>query len=370
MLQVLLVYYEPVPAGQTTHVLALASGLDRSRFCPTVVLPAALQPGVATFRSAGIRAVPLPLHKVMWPPQAVAALARLIRRENFDIVHVHSQEAGLLARVVARMAGARRVIYTPQAIDIRQVRWHWLYVLAERALAHLTDTVVSVNEFDRERLIRWGLAPYKVVTIPNGIDPDAFETPDDVGSLRRELGVDKERPLVMQVGGLRAQKAPLAFVEGALRVARERPNVQFVLIGEGPLKETVRARVLELGLERHVRLAGWREGACRLMPAAYAVTLTSQWEGTPHALLEAMAWSRPVVATAVNGCPEIVEDGVTGFLVPAGDPEAWASRVVDLVDDPVMADAMGQQGRKRVEEQFSLRRMIAQIEGLYADGRP
>jgi glycosyltransferase involved in cell wall biosynthesis len=369
MLQVLLVYYEPVPAGQTTHVLALAGGLDRGRFCPTVVLPAALQPCIAAFRRAGIRAVPLPLHKVMWPPRAVAALARLIRQEGFDVVHVHSQEAGLLARVVARMAGARRVIYTPQTVDIRQMRWHWLYVLAERALARLTDTVISVNEFDRERLIRWGLAPYKVVTIPNGIDLDVFGTPADVGSLRRELGADEERPLVMQVGGLRAQKAPLAFVEGALRVARERPHVQFVLIGEGPLKETVRARVLELGLERHVRLVGWRERACRLMPAADVVTLTSQWEGTPHALLEAMACSRPVVATAVNGCPEIVVDGVTGFLVPAGDLAAWARRIVDLVDDPAMAQAMGWRGRKRVEERFSLRRMIAQIEGLYADGR-
>lgn len=365
-MQVLLIYYEPVPAGQTTHVLALASGLDRSKFCPTIVLPTALQPSIAAFQRVGVRVVPLPLRKLMWPLQAVAALARLIRQEGFDIVHVHSQEAGLLARVVARMAGARRIIYTPQTIDIRQVRWHWLYVLVERALAHLTDTVISVSEFDRERLIGWGLAPYKVVTIPNGIDPNAFETPADVGRLRQELGVDEERPLVMQVGGLRAQKAPLAFVEGASRVARECPNVQFVLIGEGPLTEKVRARVLELGLERHVRLTGWREGAYRLMPAANIVTLTSQWEGMPHVLLEAMACSRPVVATAVNGCPEIVVDGVTGFLVPAGDPAAWARRVVDLLNDPVTADAMGRRGRERVEERFSLRRMIAQIERLYA----
>lgn len=369
MLRVLLVYYEPVPAGQTTHVLALASGLDRSKFRPTIVLPAALRPSIAAFQQAGVRVVPLPLRKVMWPLQAVAALARLIRQEGFDIVHVHSQEAGLLARVVARMAGAQRIIYTPQTIDIRQARWRWLYILLERALAHLTDTVVSVNEFDRKRLLRWGLAPYKVVTIPNGIDPNAFETPTDIGSLRRELGVDEKRPLVMQVGGLRTQKAPLAFVEGAQYVARACPNIQFVLIGEGPLKEAVRAHIRRLGLEQHVYLAGWRERACRLMPAADIVTLTSYWEGMPHALLEAMAWSRPVVATAVNGCPEIIVDGTTGFLAPPGDPAAWARRVIDLLNDPVTADAMGRQGRKRVEEQFSLRRMITQIERLYADGR-
>lgn len=366
-MQVLLVYYEPVSAGQTTHVLALANGLDHDRFCPTVVLPAALHASIAAFRRAGIRVIPLPLHKTMWPPRAVTALARSIRQEHFDIVHVHSQEAGLLARVVARIAGARRVIYTPQTIDIRRARWHWLYALAERALAHLTDTVISVNEFDRERLIRWGLAPRQVVTIPNGIDCSAPENPVDARSLRRELGVDEERPLVMQVGGLRAQKAPLAFVEGAQCVVRERPNIQFVLIGEGPLAEKVQARITRLGLEGYVRLAGWREEACKLMPAADVVTLTSRWEGMPHALLEAMACSRPVVATAVNGCPEIVVDGVTGFLVPTGNPLAWARRVIDLVDNPVMAKTMGQEGRKRVEERFSLRQMMAQIERLYAD---
>jgi glycosyltransferase involved in cell wall biosynthesis len=366
MLRVLLVYYEPLPAGQTTHVLALAGGLDRARFCPTVVLPSHLQASVAAFQGAGIMVLPLPLGKILWPPQAVMALFRLIRKEGFDVVHIHSQEAGLPARIIARLAGARRIIYTPQTIDIRRAGWHWLYILTERALAHLTDTVISVNEFDRRRLIRWGLAPHKVVTIPNGIDPDAFARPPNIESLRRELGVQKGQKLVMQVGGLRAQKAPLAFVEGARHVVRERPNARFVLIGDGPLREAVRTRVLECGLEQYVQLPGWRQDARTLMWAADVVTLTSLWEGSPHTLLEAMACARPVVATSVNGCPEIVLDGVTGFLVPPGDPLAWAGRVIALLDDPAKAGAMGERGRKRVEEQFSLRRMIAQIEGLYA----
>ncbi|MBE9507515.1 MAG: glycosyltransferase family 4 protein [Chloroflexi bacterium] len=396
-MKILLVFYEPMPAGQTTHVLSLARALDNCKYRVTVVLPANLQRSIAAFRQAGVEVVPLPLRKVVWSPQAVVTLARLIRRQDIDIVHVHSQEAGLLGRLVARAAGARRVIYTPQTIDIRRVRFHWLYVLIERILARVTDVIISVNEPDRERLIRWGIPPHKIVIIPNGIDlsPSAPSTtlmtgslgvnsiegtcpacpersrgkpaegPVDVGSLRRALGLDEDRPLVMQVARLSAQKDPLAFVEGAAHVVRERPDVQFALVGEGPLTEATAKRVRALGLDEHVHLLGWRDEAFNLMAAADVVSLTSRWEGAPHTLLEAMAWSRPVVATAVNGCPEIVVDGGTGFLVPPGDTKAWARRIIDLLSDPVMAAAMGREGRIRVEERFSLREMAARIEGPY-----
>ncbi len=364
-MHILLIYYEPQPSGQTAHVLSLARGLDPDRYRLTVALPEALTGSIAAFEQAGADVVPLPLRKIVWPPRALAALIRLIRRSEIDIVHVHSQEAGLLARVVARAAGAPAVLYTPQTIDIRRVGWRWLYIWLERALAHVTDVIVSVNEADRQRLIRWGIPPHKVVTVPNGIDLARFEGLVDGEALRRALGLQVGCPLVMQVGRLSAQKDPLAFVEGAARVVQERPDAQFALVGDGPLRDRVAARIRDLGLQGQVHLAGWRDEAFRLMAAADVVSLTSRWEGTPYALLEAMAWSRPVVATAVNGCPEIVEDGVTGFLVPPGDPAAWAGRVVELLSDPERAAVMGRQGRRRVEDRYTLDKTVARIKGLY-----
>jgi glycosyltransferase involved in cell wall biosynthesis len=376
MLRILLLYYEPIPAGQTTHVLSLARALDSREYRVTVILPVHLRRTIAAFRQTGVEVVPLRLRKAMWPLQTIVTLARLIREQGFDIVHVHSQEAGLLGRAVAWMAGARGVIYTPQTIDIRRVRLHWLYVLIEHTLARVTDAIVSVNELDRERLIRWGIPPHKIATIPNGIDLSAFrrpvlseaegvEEPVDVGGLRRALGLDEDRQLVMQVARLSAQKDPLAFVEGAAYVVRERPEAQFALVGEGPLRDAVAARIRDLGLRGHVHLLGWRDEAFKLMAAADVVSLTSRWEGAPYTLLEAMAWSRPVVATAVNGCPEIVVDGGTGFLVPPGDTTAWARRIIDLLSEPAMAAAMGRAGRRRVEERFSQQEVVACTERLY-----
>jgi glycosyltransferase involved in cell wall biosynthesis len=359
----LLVYYEPQWSGQTAHVLSLARGLDRERYEVTVVLPQNLEGGAAAFERAGARVVPLPMGKLLWRPGAIARLARLAREQ--DVVHVHSQEAGLVGRTVAWLAGARAIVYTPQVIDIRRGRWHRLYRLVERALARVTDAVVSVNEADRRRLMKWGLPPHKVVTIPNGIDLARFEVATDVQGIRRALGLEAGRPLVMQVGRLSAQKDPLAFVEGAAQVVQACPEAKFVLVGDGPLRREVAARVEELGREGWVHLAGWQPEAFRLMAAADVVTLTSRWEGMPYALLEAMAWSRPVVATAVNGCPEVVADGVTGLLVPPGEPAAWARAVVRLLKDPARAAAMGRQGRGRVEEQFTLEGMVSRVGVVY-----
>ena len=371
-MNVLLVYYEPAPAGQTTHVLALARSLDPSRHQITVVLPDSLERAIAAFEQTPARVVPLAMRKAVWPVRSILALAHLIRSERIDIVHVHSLEAGLCGRTAARLSSLHRsdgprVVYTPQTIDIRRSRWHWLYRWIERGLAHCTDVLVSVNDVDRKRLVDWGIPACKVVTIPNGIDLLAFEGPVDVPGTRQALGLAPNRPLIVQVARLSAQKDPLAFVDGAARVLAERPGAQFVLVGEGPLRQGIEARVQALGLEDRVRLLGWRDQAHRLMAAADIVTLTSRWEGSPYSLLEAMAWSRPVVATTVNGCSEIILDGQTGFLAPPGDTNAWARHVLCLLNDPARAGRMGHAGRKRVKEGFLLQHTVARIEGLYWD---
>ena len=143
------------------------------------------------------------------------------------------------------------------------------------------------------------------------------------------------------------------------------PDAQFALVGDGPLRDRVAAYIRELKLERSVHLVGWVGGASRLMGAADVVTLTSSWEGMPYALLEAMGWSRPIVSTAVNGCPEVVVHGVTGLLVPPGDTTAWARSVASLLGDPAKASQMGVRGRRRLEERFTSQKMVSCIEALY-----
>lgn len=373
-LNILQIYYEPAPAGQTKHVFALAQALAQEHRV-TVVLPDSLVPHLLPARreleQRGVEVLPLAMRKLFWPRPTLQALSRLVRRENWDIVHVHSLEAGLCGRAASWLAGPSRhrsgthIVYTPQTIDIRRARWHWLYKRLERLLAAITDTIISVNETDRQRLIRWGIPPHKIVTIPNGIDLDAIKQPADPRSIRQELGLDPDRPVVMQVARLSAQKDPLAFVEGAALVAQQHPSAQFAMIGQGPLKDAIAARIQAQGLQEHVHLLGWHARAHRLMAAADVVTLTSRWEGLPYSLIEASAASKPIVATNVNGCPEVVSEGETGFLVQPGDAPTWAARVSQLLEHPALAAQMGRNGRRRAERVFALDVTTTRIKQLY-----
>ena len=366
-MRILLIYYEPRRSGQSRHVLSLAQGLDPARHRLTVMLPSHLGELLPHFEQAGAEVVPFPLRKLIADPRTWRALVRQIRASAPDIVHVHSQEAGLYARIAARLAGAPAVVYTPQTIDIRRARWHWLYALIERVLAASTDRIISVNDEDGARMRRWGIPARKIVTVPNGIDLREFEQIDDARRLRSSLGFARQDCLVMQVGRLSAQKSPTSFVEGAARVAERLPDARFVLVGDGPLRDSVVRRIEELGLGDKVRLAGWQADAQRLMLAADVVTLTSSWEGAPYSLLEAMAWSKPVVATRVNGCGEIVAHGESGLLVPPGDVAAWSDAVAELLRDRTKADAMGRAGRRRLEQRFTLGQMIGKVEAIYGE---
>lgn len=359
-LKILFVYYEPLASGQTTHVLSLVRGLDKTQFQIQVVLPDLLQELTPQFEAAGARVLALPMRRLMWKPAAVSGLLRVIRSERPDIVHIHSQEAGMVARPFAWLAGAKNIFYTPQTIDIRRKRWQGLVTLAERLLAHLTRQIISVNEADRQRMIQWGIRDSKIATIYNGVDLD------EVVAGQASAGLFPPGALlVIQLGRLSEQKNPLAFVEGAEHVLRIIPKARFVFIGEGDMRAVITERIDTLNLQDKIKLLGNIPQAAHWLGMADVVTLTSLWEGTPYSLIEAMAWSRPVVATCVNGCREVVVDGQTGFLVSPDQPKAWAERVITLLQDPDLRARLGSEGRKRAERMFSIQAMITSMAELY-----
>jgi glycosyltransferase involved in cell wall biosynthesis len=182
--------------------------------------------------------------------------------------------------------------------------------------------------------------------------------------VRRELGIPVDAPVVGTVTRLSPQKAPLDFVDAAARVAERRPEAHFLLVGDGPLRAGVEARVADLGLVERFHLAGLRREVPDLLHAFDVFALSSLWEGLPRVLPQAMAAGLPVVATAVDGNAEAVTDGANGILVPPGDPGAMAGALVRLLDDPDLAARMGEAGQASVQE-FSARKMVDDIAALY-----
>jgi glycosyltransferase involved in cell wall biosynthesis len=304
-------------------------------------------------------------------------LTAFIKEHNYDIVHTHNATAGILGRIAARRARVPIIIHSmhllswQDAIPLGASPWQkataaakrQLYLQLERYAASLSDMVITVCESNRQEAISARLAPAeKIATIYSGIDLSRFQSKVERVDKCRELGLDPNRPVVGTIGRLSAQKAPLDFVQAAKRVLQERPNVQFLMIGDGPLASEV---IQAIGEEQRIQVLGYRDDVPELYSILDVFALSSLWEGLGRALTEAMIMGVPIAATAVNGIPELVIHKQTGLLSEPHHPAQLAENIVWLLDHPEEAGKMSQHGQAQVVATFDARQMVDNIESLY-----
>ena len=350
--------------GGERYLELMARHLDRDAFALEVITPT---PGALCLRLA---ALGVPTHVVdlqaLVSPRATARLASALRRLAPDLVQSHGARSNFYTRLAAKLAGVRAVVSTVHNAladyPVSPARLA-VYRAMDRFTLPLTSRVLCVAG------ALTGDYPGRAVVVRNGIDLDDFD-PATAGpaatALRRTLAPNGP-PLVGFVGRLTPQKDPLAFVGLIAMLRRARGDVHGVIVGDGPLRAEVERALNARGLGPSCRMLGARDDVAALLAALDVFVLPSRSEGLPFALLEAMAMERPVVATAVNGVPEIVEDGVTGLLVERDDGEGLARAVLGTLSDAERARAMGRAGRRRVQACFSASRMVAETEALYRD---
>ncbi len=230
-----------------------------------------------------------------------------------------------------------------EALDRRHLRW--------------MDRVIAVSEGQAEKVRRCGVKPERVRVIHNAVDPERFVDPDP--SYRVKLERYFRQPFTRIVGAagrLSPEKGFDVLIAAAARVVNTEDMVGFVLFGEGPCKADLVKQINAAGLSRYVVLSGFRADLDRFLPFLDLLVLPSYTEGLPNVVLEAFASGVPVVATAVGGTPELVEDKVSGYLVPAGDADALAARILDALSSEDNLREMGLRGRQRVLEHFTFER--------------
>jgi glycosyltransferase involved in cell wall biosynthesis len=204
--------------------------------------------------------------------------------------------------------------------------------------------------------------------MPLGLDLDRYVTADARrGELGAELGLAPDAPVVAIVARLVPIKAHEVFLRAARRIRETLPASQFLVVGDGERRPALEALAAELGLGASVRFLGWRRDLERVYADAWVVALTSRNEGSPVSLIEAMAAGRPVVATRVGGVPDLVDEGVTGHLVPPGDPDALARATTGLLLEAARRRAFGHAARARVVPAFGASRLVADMDALYAE---
>ncbi|MCZ7545303.1 MAG: glycosyltransferase [Anaerolineae bacterium] len=311
----------------------------------------------------------VPVHRVsrhgLKDPRAVVRLARLMHAAQPDVVHTHLTKSDLAGQVSAALVRAPARVSSVHNTD--PWRKNPLLSTFSRAAMAPCHRVIAVSQEVRDYVVQWsGYPAHKVVVIDNGVDLERFD-PETVAPLDRAAlwGVAPDAPAIGVIGRLEPQKGHRLLLQAAAATAQARPDVRFVIIGDGPLRAELEAERARLGLERVVLFAG----IVRDMPGALAaldgVAFASLWEGLPVALLEAMAMRRPVVATAVGGIPGVLVDGANGLTVPPGDPEALAQGVLRVVADRALAARLGAAARETVRARYSAQAMHGRIMDVY-----
>lgn len=294
--------------------------------------------------------------------------ARLLRSRPVDILYVNSMPATQLWAAAAHLLvpGVRVV----SALHFSQrSRRRLRTVLVNRLTYRLTDRFVALSQTHRAFIMKGQRLPgERIVVIPNGVDVEPFEeAASNVRAAREALGLTVDVPVIGVLAALRPEKRHDLFLEAAVAVAARYPDAQFLLIGDGPERLRLEAAALRLGLGDRVVFAGAREDVSRVLCAVDIGVLCSRTEAFPLALLEFMAARRPVVASDVGSVREIVQDSVTGYIVPSDDVGALAWAIGRLLDEPLVAQKMGHQGYQRVSDHFRLDAMIRATEQLLAE---
>lgn len=341
----------------------LAPGLQQRGYRVSVAY-STQGPLAADLRAMGLAVTRLPrLARV--DPVLLASMVRLMRRDPPHIVHTHLFKSDFNGRPAARLAGVPVVISTLHNSD----PWARKPVLGAlyAANARLADRLIAVsNEVRQYYLEHTGLQPERILTIDNGVDTRRFQDQDAAGlQIRAELGLEPQALVFGVIGRLKPQKDHDNFLKAAAHIYHRLPQARFLIVGDGPLRAELEAQARQLGLERAVIFTGLRSDIPALLSAMDVLVFSSRWEGLPVTLLEGMAAARPVAATAVDGIRTVSIAEETAVLVPPADPAALAQACIRLGSDSQLRRRMGQAGRARVVERYSIDAMIDRITDLY-----
>jgi glycosyltransferase involved in cell wall biosynthesis len=359
--------------GTERHVLALARRLDRSRFDLSLITTAgggALYGDFAALLPVTVFGDPGKGRRFRTGPlehlRTIARAARLLRRDRPDIVHAYLPAANVIGPAAARLAGVPRVIVSKRALA--DYKRFYPFLRRVEPLGNRLADVILVNSDAVRRDVERAETQWegKFRKIYNGVEPLGPWTSGEIEAFRIREGLPPRSPLVVCVSNFYPYKGHAELVEAAARVVRRFPDATFLLVGRdsGTLEET-KSRVRERGLDGAMRFLGSRTDVPDFLRASDLFVHPSREEGFSNAVLEAMSAGLPVVAFDVGGNAEAVEHGVTGLLAPERDPAALGAAMGELLADADRRRAMGEAGRKRAAESFSLDRMVAEMEEMY-----
>ena len=306
--------------------------------------------------------------------RAMLRLAQLIRRERPTILHTHTAKAGAVGRIAALLAGGARPPIVVHTFHGHVLRGYFGRITTfgfrtlERWLARTTTALIAVSPEVRDDLVALHVAPASKFTVVRlGIDLGGRVDNDDAQrrESRRQMGLHEDAFVVGWVGRMTAVKRTESVVRALQKLVERGVDAYAVLVGDGPDRERLERHAHELGVIKRCLFLGYQVDVAPFYDAIDVLLLPSINEGTPVSVIESLAAGRPVVATRVGGIPDVVRDGVDGFLVESDDPNALAAPLAELAAHPEQRARMGEAGRSRVVERYAVERLVDDVDTLY-----
>jgi len=346
--------------GAESILISLVQGLDKDRYSSVVCL---LSDGwlKVELEKRRIETVVIPQPRSLdfhWLAQAY----RLVKDRGIHVMHSHEFATNVYASILSIATGIP-VVTTAHGKNYYAEKWRRR--AAYRFVAWQSTMVAVSDDLKRFLAQRVGIPLDNIRVIHNGVDLSRYTVLDGSRAVREELGIGAGQRVIGTVGNLFSVKGQTYLLKACKAVAIAVPELLLLVAGEGDQLGPLQKEASALGIEGNVKFLGFRDDVPSLLQAMEVFVLPSLSEGLPLAVLEALALRKPVVATSVGGIPEIVEDGVTGYLVPPKDPQALADKILLLLRDPRTAASFGQAGRKTVEEAFGLEQMVRKYQALY-----
>jgi glycosyltransferase involved in cell wall biosynthesis len=296
-------------------------------------------------------------------------LVRLLRKEQFDIIHTHSSKAGILGRWAARIAGVPLVVHTIHGFPFHDFMPAWkrqLYINLERYARASTDFCITVSELNRQEAEKLGILDWEnSQTVYSGIDFTKLDRASNSHQTRQQLDIPDSWQTIVMVGRLNQQKAPQILLNAFAQALQQHPKTLLLLVGEGELQPCLQAQAQQLNLANQVRFLGSREDVPEILKVADIFALSSLWEGLGRAMTEAMLLGKPVVVPSIYGIPEIVHHHETGMLFPSGDVDQLAAHLSYLLQHPEERQRIGHNAKQLTRRLFDANQMVPQIEQIY-----
>jgi len=363
---------EATSGGTQKHVIDIAKKIDKSEFQIDIIYSTSRNKHFIE-ESSGIfnklYGLPFERSASLSDVSNILRIRKIIKQNNYDIVHCHSTKAGLVGRVAAFLSNHPNVIYSPHGFmfcDTRIKMRRLLYLYLEKYLGYLTNKLVAVSGSERDLALQHNIVPNnKIVTLYNSIDPSDFDDFNYVNKVPDKLLQNNSEIILGTVGRLYYQKDPITLIRSFKIINNRFPNTKLIIVGDGPLEDECRQLINELNLQDRIELAGYQKNSKAYYKIFDIFLLSSHYEGLPYSLLEAMIMGIPSVGTDVVGIKDLIVHGETGYLAKEEDHVGFAEAVINLLENPLLLSSFSENAKRRTKANYNFNDGIKDYQEFY-----